>query len=67
MTIKSTETRFSAGYVLYFALLTVTELTNPTLLHGLHLSLCSANCHKIDINPTSLQGVAKKDNIAAAM
>ena len=42
------------------------ELTNPTSLHGLHLSLCSANCHKIDIKPTSLQGVAKK-NMAAAM
>ena len=26
---------------------------------------CSANCHKIDINPTLLQGVAKKDSMAA--
>ena len=56
MTIKSTETRCSAGYV--------TELTDPTLLHGLQYS---ANCHKISINHTSLQGVAKKDNMAAAM
>ena len=62
MTIKSTETR--CWLCTAFALLTVTELTNPTLLH---LSLCSANCHKIDINPTSLQGVAKKDNMAAVM
>ena len=26
-----------------------------------------SSCHKIDINPTSLQGVAKKDRMAAAM
>ena len=42
------------------------ELTNLTSLHRLYLSLCSANCHKIDINPTLLQDVAKK-NMAAAM
>ena len=60
MTIKSMETR--CWLCTAFALLTVTELTNPT---SLHLSLYSANC---DINPTSLQGVAKKDNnMAAAM
>ena len=64
MTIKSTETR--CWLCTAFALLTVTESTNPTSLQGLHLSLCSANCHKIDINPTLLQGVTKKDNIIIA-
>ena len=44
-----------------FTLLTVTELTNPTLLHGLYLSMYSANSLK------SLQGVADKDDMAAAM
>ena len=48
MTIKSTERKQGAGYVL-----------------TLHRCMdCSANCHKIDINPTLLQGVAKKDSRA---
>ena len=31
------------------------------------LTAWTANCHKIDINLTSLQGVARKDSVVAAM
>ena len=48
--------------ICHCALLTVIKYINPTLLHGLHLSLCSATVIKY----TLLQGVVKKD-MAAAM
>ena len=50
-----------------YCICSANRLSQNLLLHGLHLSLCSANCHNIDINPTLLQGVAKKIIMAAAM
>ena len=41
--------------LLIHALLTVIELTQT-----LHRCMDSTNCHRIDINPTLLQGVAKE-------